>query len=775
MYYKKTKLLSWNVKGLGNPDKCNVVKDVIRTSRCDVCLLQETKMNEVTLNYVWRFLPSFFNPCCAFSEANHSKGGIIIAWKKSYEMESSWATRHALSVLLNHVKSGNKMVVTAVYGPSVDSEKEDFIKELYHMASLIEFPWIMAGDFNLVRWLIDRSGSLRGFRLMDLFNEFIQKYGLVDIQLRNRLYTWSSKRPKPIFSKLDRVLVSSDIQLNYPVISLEALEMVVSDHVPILLSCKNMVPQPRRLRLETFWFDYGMPGVMVQQLWAHQEANPQMKLQGFTQKTLTLNRALVLWHKEKFAQMDVQLTYCKRVILFFDKIEEHRELSRHEFLLRNKIRERAYQLANNVEKRWQQRARCKWLSQGDKNTAYFHAYASSRMRRNMVRSLIHEGQATSNPNRIQELFTDQLVAGLGTSNNILSFDPGVLYQKDQRLQCLADPICDNEIEGAIRGLAKNKASGPDGIPNEFVQRYWQDLKEEVGAIVKGFFNNQIDISDINRANVVMIPKTNAPLMVGEFRPISIINIIPKIISKILANRLRVLMPDLISPYQTAFIRGRQITDNFVATREILHHISDTNRPAVFIKLDFAKAFDSIEWEFLTRVMEVRGFSTQWITWINSILYTASSRVLINGEVGEYFRHKRGLQQGDPLSPMLFNIAADVLQQMIKAVNKSLSNGLTRKIKDSMLALQYADDTAVIASADISTLVSFKMIMRLYASISGLRINYKKSMFVPLNIQEGDREWIRSVLGCGQSNFPIQYLGMPLTIVKPTKAMYMPHS
>lgn len=90
---------------------------------------------------------------------------------------------------------------------------------------------------------------------------------------------------------------------------------------------------------------------------------------------------------------------------------------------------------------------------------------------------------------------------------------------------------------------------------------------------------------------------------------------------------------------------------------------------------------------------------------------AHSRVLINEEESEYFVHKRDLLQGDPLSPFLFNIAADVLQQMIKGVNTSLTNGLTRKIKESMMALQYADDTAVIALADISTLVSLKMITR----------------------------------------------------------------
>lgn len=178
------------------------------------------------------------------------------------------------------------------------------------------------------------------------------------------------------------------------------------------------------------------------------------------------------------------------------------------------------------------------------------------------------------------MFYTHMKASLGTSVKILGFNPKVLYPSNPNLTNLDCLITEREIESAIRGLAKNKASGPDGIPNEFVQKNWPNLKEDLCGIVFGFFNNQIDLKDTNRTNVVMIPKMDTHLTVGEFRPISIIDLISKIISKILANRLRAFMPKLISPNQVAFIRGRQITDNFVATREILHHISETKRQSL---------------------------------------------------------------------------------------------------------------------------------------------------------------------------------------------------
>lgn len=262
------------------------------------------------------------------------------------------------------------------------------------------------------------------------------------------------------------------------------------------------------------------------------------------------------------------------------------------------VRERAYRLACIIESRWRHRSHCKWLKAGDKNTRYFHAVASARHRRNKISFITHQGQTMHEEDLIRVAFKCHMEGLLGTKNTVLHFRPDPLYPDNPNLDSLQDPFSHSEIEGAVRQLAKNKASGPNGIPNEFLQWHWQTIRFEVCDIIQAFYDHSLELSCINQANVIMIPKKDNPVRVGDYRPISVMNAIPKLISKLLANRLRSLLPALISSNQTAFVQGRQITENFNSTRELLHHISCSKRPACFIKIDFAKAFDSVNWNYL---------------------------------------------------------------------------------------------------------------------------------------------------------------------------------
>lgn len=202
-----------------------------------------------------------------------------------------------------------------------------------------------------------------------------------------------------------------------------------------------------------------------------------------------------------------------------------------------------------------------------------------------------------------------------------------------------------------------------------------------------------------RAFIVLIPKGVAPPSPDAFRPISLQNCPPKALAKLLVNRLKPVIPALVHPDQTGFLSGRTISENFLYAADVLHVCARTKAPMLVFKLDFSKAFDSVSGPTLLSILRVRGFSEKWLGWISSLLTSSKSAVLLNGSHGPWIQCKNGLRQGDPLSPFLFIIIADVLQRMI--INACAQNLLAHPVSTTLpcLVLQYADDTLIIIKAD----------------------------------------------------------------------------
>ncbi|KAJ4771824.1 RNA-directed DNA polymerase (reverse transcriptase)-related family protein [Rhynchospora pubera] len=322
-------------------------------------------------------------------------------------------------------------------------------------------------------------------------------------------------------------------------------------------------------------------------------------------------------------------------------------------------------------------------------------------------------------------------------------------------------------------LADNKASGPDGLPNELFKLHWQAFKEDLMEIFSQLFSGSLQMHDYNYAHIILLPKTENAHLVTDFRPISIINYVPKLISKVLALRLKPFLPDLVAPCQTGFIRGRMIAENFIVAREMISHLNSSPRPSVLLKIDFSKAFDTVDWTFLNSILVGRGFPTKFVDWINLLLTTSVSSVLVNGCKSTPFKHNRGVRQGDPISPFLFLLAADVLARMLRGASTALSSALSSRFSTPFFLLQYADDTLIFSSVDEPTLRTLALVLHLFSKASGLHINFGKSGFIPFNLSAAQINLVASVLGFQHSDLPLTYLGLPLTLQRPNKAAFQP--
>ena len=214
----------------------------------------------------------------------------------------------------------------------------------------------------------------------------------------------------------------------------------------------------------------------------------------------------------------------------------------------------------------------------------------------------------------------------------------------------------------------------------FFHRYWSIVGRDIKHMALNVLNLNMSMAEINKTNISLIPKTKHPTRLTEFCPISLCNVVYKLISKVLANRLKVVLPLVIAENQSAFIADRLITDNVLVAFELMHylnHKSEGKDSFMSVKLDISKAFDRVEWGFIKRVMEKLGFNSKWVSLIMQCISTVSYSVIINSEAYGCITPTRGLRQGDPLSPRLFLLCTEGLLTLIhQAARNQALNGVS---------------------------------------------------------------------------------------------------
>ena len=328
--------------------------------------------------------------------------------------------------------------------------------------------------------------------------------------------------------------------------------------------------------------------------------------------------------------------------------------------------------------------------------------------------------------------------------------------EDQK-ESLDRPISVDEVKRAISSMRVGRSPGLDGFASEYYKEYSDKLAPILTEVYKESFSVGNLPNTFNEALISLILKKDKdPTDPGSFRPVSLINVDCKIITKVLATRLENILPQIVHPDQVGFIKGRSSTDN---VRRLLHLMQinhNKKTPIAAISLDAQKAFDRVEWSYLHYTLRKFGCGDRFIKWVNVIYSDPRAAVLTNGMISPFFKLTRGTKQGDPLSPLLFTLFLEPLAIAIRA--ESSIKGVSHGEEEHKMFL-YADDILLVIEDPLLSIPHLLASIESFSKLSGYKINWQKSECMPIS------------KGCSQSIFTkfqfkwvqtgLKYLGIRL--------------
>jgi hypothetical protein len=384
---------------------------------------------------------------------------------------------------------------------------------------------------------------------------------------------------------------------------------------------------------------------------------------------------------------------------------------------------------------YMQRSRANWLINGDRNTTFFQNFAKARGKRNAITKLKDENGNWKEGNEeigahIKEYFSSLFQTSIpGTDDTLLNrVRPCVSREMNESL---LKPYTAEEVKAAMFSIGDYKAPGTDGLHAIFFKKFWSVVGDQVTTEVLQALNTGVIPEGWNETAIVLIPKVESPELVTQFRPISLCNVMYKVIAKVLAKRLKMILPEIISPTQSAFVSGRLISDNVLVAYECFHTIKkrrQRNNGIFAIKLDMNKAYDRVEWGFFKDMMLRLGFSESWVSMIMACVTSVNYRIWFNSDETDCFSPSRGIRQGDHLSPYLFLLCSEGLSSLLEfeEVTGGIQGVRVCRSAPAISHLLFADDSLILMNDDVSNATALRKVLDLYCASSGQLVSEANS-------------------------------------------------
>ncbi len=746
------KIISTNCQGLNNKKKRIDVFENLKKKNANIYCLQDTHFTEDLEN---KIKTEWGSANCFFSSHRSNARGVAILFQNNFEFKLLQQTNDKTSGNLLALKiniNGKTLTIITLYGPNTDSP--DFVKNIFDIVKSFDSDhFSICGDWNLVQKAdmdLFNYKHINNPKSRDVLLEIIEEENLLDpwrdLNPDNKRYTW--RQPKPVKqARLDFFLLSRDLEHSVKKAGIDAAYR--SDHSPTWVSLKltdiergrgfwkfnnsllhdqEYVNKVKKIIAETkeqYKVGYDEQGKLLfnidDQLFFE---TLLLMIRGYTIKYSS--------HKKKERDQQEKKLTLKIETLNIALDSENDKTTKSQIIKKLNEANHNLETINKIKTEGiMMRAKSQWKEEGERPTKYFLSL-ENRTFLNKAIAKIEKSDGriiTATPDLIietqkfyQNLYTKQSCSKMNLDELFKDLTIPKLNLRQQ--QEIEGELQYDEVLFSLKNMKNNKSPGPSGFSVEFYKFFWHDLNTcLLRSLNLAYKKGELSTSQ-KQGLITCIPKQNKPKQFKKnWRPISLLNVSYKIGSATIANRIKKVLPTIISEDQKGFMSNRFMGECTRLIYDIMDYTECMEIPGLLLLIDFEKAFDSVDWEFIKKALDYFNFGPSIKHWITTFYHNITSSVLVNGFSSTFFEISRGCRQGDPLSPYIFLICAEILSIMLK--NNDKIKGINIGNTEYLLS-QFADDTTLILDGSEACLQASLQTLKLYASFSGLRVNTNKT-------------------------------------------------
>ncbi|XP_074277152.1 uncharacterized protein LOC141600800 [Silene latifolia] len=592
---------------------------------------------------------------------------------------------------------------------------------------------------------------------------------LKEISLDCALFTWYNKQNPAdrVYNRLDRAMGNQawleEFGDNYAHFHPEGL----FDHCPCtVLTTHSTLGGKKNFKYFNMWGSASQFKNIVENVWSiHVQ---RTKMFSIIKKLKALKPALKSLNKCCFSDIENSTTIATVAL---ENIQKMLVENPGDIVLLQQEMDMAHDLKELISARDSfliQKAKVQWSLEGDLNTNYFHHAIKKRIYLNKVFQIEDmTGRSCTDGDSIQAAFLEYYQSLLGSQTETEKVNLTVVRNgaccTAEHWNILSKPVTAEEVKQCLFSIPKGKSPGPDGYGSQFFRDAWEIIGDEICVAVQNFFDTGKLLTQINATIITLIPKMERPETVKHYRPISCCNVIYKTISKLLCARLAVILPDIINRNQGAFVKGRSILENIFICQDLVRlYNRGMASPRCMFKMDLHKAYDTIEWKFVDQMLSALKFPPKFHQLIMACLTSPTYTLNLNGAHFGYFPGKRGLRQGDPISPLLFCICMEYLSRIMHYAANTWHfryHTLCKSLK--LTHLLFADDLLMFCKGDSQSIMLLLRVMATFSAASGLKVNAAKSEVVFNGVAANLKADIIQVSGFQEGTLPFKYLGIPI--------------